>query len=107
MSTLNVARDFSPFPAGRLVSDGSFPGERFRDLLVSALQKLGPTEQLKVQFDETLGYGLSFLEEAFGGLVRKCGFSAKKLHEKLIIETSDPSTITEVWSYIDTARAGE
>lgn len=100
MSTLSVAQDFSRFPAGRSVADGPFPGENFRKLLVSALEK-GP---VIVQLDGTLGYGSSFLEEAFGGLVRKCGFGAADLRKRMTIESSDPSLEAEIWSYISDAR---
>jgi STAS-like domain of unknown function (DUF4325) len=99
MSKLNIARDFSKFPAGRYTTDGPFPGETFRLLLVDALGR-GP---VTVVFDDTFGYGSSFLEEAFGGLVRLCGFSASDLHSRMTIETGDPSLSEEVWSYIDSA----
>ena len=75
MSTqvISIAKDFSPTPAGRYRSDGPFPGEKFRDdLLLPALRK--DTEPVTVELDGTAGFGSSFLEEAFGGLVR-CGIN--------------------------------
>jgi hypothetical protein len=100
MSHLSVAKDFSRFPAGRYVADGPFPGEVFRDnFLVTALRG-GP---VTVQLDGTFGYGSSFLEEALGGLVRKCGFSSEQLHKLLTVQASDESLVIEVWSYIDAA----
>jgi hypothetical protein len=52
------------FPAGRNRSDGPYSGEFLRD------EKLLPVlaqDKVIVDLDGTLGYGSSFLEEAFGG----------------------------------------
>lgn len=102
MTTLSIAEDFSPFPAGRFRTDGPYPGEAFREHLVKALAE---NQRVTVQLDGTAGYGSSFLEEAFGGLVRLEGFTSAELHEQLIVESSDPSLVVEVWSYIDDAVA--
>ena len=68
MSIIEIARDFSPAPAGRFRRDGPDSGERFReDYLKPALAK---SEFVSVRIDGTAGYGSSFLDEAFGGLVR-------------------------------------
>ena len=101
---IHVARDFSRFPAGRFRSDGPYSGEIFRDdFLVPALRG---NESVTVFLDGTMGYGSSFLEEAFGGLVRESGFLAKDLHNKLKVHSAhDRSLVTEVWSYIDEAKA--
>jgi len=93
---LSVARDFSRFPAGRYLTDGKHSGERFRAMLLPKLHS-GP---VRVLLDGTLGYGSSFLEEAFGGLVRE-GFTVAQLHERLTLASSDASLVTEIWSYID------
>jgi hypothetical protein len=99
--TISIAKDFSPTPAGRYRSDGPFPGESFRDdLLLPALSKtIGP---VTVELDGTAGFGSSFLEEAFGGLVRS-GIDPRTLRERLRIESSHPSYVARVWSYIDHA----
>ena len=49
--------------------------------------------------DGTRGYGSSFLEEAFGGLVRK-GFSQDQILSSFELNSSDPSLIEEVHDYI-------
>jgi hypothetical protein len=100
--TISVARDFSKFPAGRFVTDGPFPGETFRDrILVPALRSA--SGKVVVDLDGTLGFGSSFLEEAFGGLVRLRNFTALGLKNVLRLQTSDSSLIAEIWGYIDTA----
>lgn len=96
----NIAEDFTKFPTGRSRSDSQYSGESLRvDYLVPLLQ-LGP--DLTVQLDGTVGYGSSFLEEAFGGLV-KHGMPPCVLREQLTIETSDASLSIEIWRYIDAA----
>lgn len=99
MSTIriSVASDFSPFPAGRYRADGPFPGEVFRDeKLIPALQV---NDEVIVDLDGANGYGSSFLEEAFGGLVRS-GFSESDLRRRLKIESSRQSYTSRVWKYI-------
>lgn len=98
MRKLSVAQDFSRYPAGRHRTDGPWSGEAFRhDLLAPALHE-GTVE---VDLDGTLGYGSSFLEEAFGGLVRVEGFRLSVLESMLRLScASDPSIVTEAWEYI-------
>jgi len=98
---LTIAEDFSRFPAGRFKDDGAFSGERFRDVLV---ERLRSAEKLVIDLDGTMGYGSSFLEEAFGGLVRTCAFSAATLHARIEFRATDKSLVAEVWSYIDAAK---
>ena len=58
-----------------------------------------------VVFD-AFGYGSSFLEEAFGGLVREHDYSARQLRERLVLaEVRDRTVSAEVWGYIDDADA--
>lgn len=95
---LSVARDFSRFPAGRCEADGPYSGEAFRLRLVQELEK-GP---VTVLLDGTMGYGSSFLEVAFGGLVPQ--FTAASLHEKMELQSEDPSLVKEIWSYINSAE---
>ena len=83
--TIDVARDFGRFPAGRFRKDGRYSGERFREeFLVPALRKQGT---VTIVMDGAAGYGPSFIEEAFGGLVRKEGFDEQTLSSRLKIVT--------------------
>ncbi|MDQ7251023.1 STAS-like domain-containing protein [Dongia sedimenti] len=85
---IDVATAFSPYPAGRFRTDGPFSGEEFREkTLVPALAQGGP---VVVRLAGTKGYGSSFLEEAFGGLVRHGHFTADELHRRLSIEAGAP-----------------
>ena len=100
---INVAEDFSPSPIGRYRSDSDTSGEAFRvDHLVPALKSF---DQVIVNMDGTDGYGSSFLEEAFGGLIRVEGFSEKQLKSKLHIISSRTSYKIRAWNYISESRA--
>lgn len=105
MMTINIAKEFSRYPAGRYFSDGPFSGEAFREVkLIPALNK---GEKVRIILDGALGYGSSFLEEAFGGLVRN-GFSATELKSKLMfVSKEDPFLEEEIISYIDGASTGD
>lgn len=102
MKTLYI-RDFTEFPGPRFMRLGPNSGEEFRDnILIPEL--LSHEDAISVNLDNTMGYGSSFLEEAFGGLVRK-GIDHKKIEilVKNLQATDDPSLISEIKSYIDDA----
>lgn len=83
---ISIAKDYSETPAGRYRGDGPNTGQRFReDYLLPALRDY---EKVIVDLDGTLGYGSSFLEEAFGGLIREHGFKLNELDKKLEIKSS-------------------
>jgi len=82
---INVATDFSDDPFGRYTEDGDYNATAFRkEFLVPALNSLKDGEKLTVDFSNvSTGLGSSFVEEAFGGLVRE-GFTKEFLYEKII-----------------------
>jgi len=103
--TINVAKEFSKYPGGRYLADGDCSGERFRnEFLVPALRA---HPSVRVNLDGTLGYGSSFLEEAFGGLVREAGFMSKDLDRSLILETNNETLGYTIRRYIAEAKAGK
>ena len=105
MVQIAIAVDFTRFPGGRYRELGKFSGQEFReDRLIPLLET---EENVRVLLDGTEGYGSSFLEEAFGGLVRS-GFTREELEAKLDPVAGEPSFETyvdEIWEYInDEAR---
>jgi len=72
MTTLRV-KDYAAAPGGRYRKDGPYSGEEFRDdiLVPRLLDAVTRNEQVVVELDGVSGYGSSFLEEVFGGLVRR------------------------------------
>lgn len=104
MTKITIASDFSEYPAGRYRDDGDYSGQVFREDVLEP--KLLKYEIVEVNLDGSMGYGSSFLEEAFGGLVRLKKFTKEALHKKLKFNYSeDPFVIEEIWHYIDTAHA--
>lgn len=100
---INIARDFSRYPVGRYEGDGPYSGETFRkNFLLPGLATAGSS--LIVEFDGARGYGSSFLEEAFGGLVR-AGISAEALFKRIQFRSSDKSLIEEIEGYVRDAAA--
>jgi hypothetical protein len=73
MRELDVAQEFSPSLGARYPADGPFGGELFRDkyLLPQLENAVKQDEKLRVDFGGVSGMPTSFLEEAFGGLLRK------------------------------------
>ncbi len=94
---INVARDFSPFAAGRHTADGPYSGERFREEIL--LPSLSQNAHVTVDLDGTLGLGSSFLEEAFGGLVR-AGYRLAELRKRLAVKCRIKSYEDRAWQYI-------
>ena len=101
MITVNIAKDFTRYPSGRFKKNGVTIGEGFRELFLEPALSKG--EKVLVEFDGTIGYGSSFLDEAFGGLVRKLQIPQAVLSENLLLKSSDPSIEAEVRQYIDDA----
>lgn len=64
--------DFTRTPGPRHRDEGEFSGEQFRDEYLDPRFQTAREEgkTLLVDLDGTSGYASSFLEEAFGGLVR-------------------------------------
>lgn len=84
VTEISIAKEFSRTPGGRYRKHGAFSGEEFRErILWPALHDEGnDADIVEVNFDGVAGMPSSFLEEAFGGLVRKDVASAKRLRFK-------------------------
>ena len=79
--TIVIVDDFDPHPYGRTPEDGESSGEKFREeLLAPALKHY---EYVHVDLTGYNRYGRSFLDEAFGGLIRESHFSGDEIHRKL------------------------
>ena len=99
---INVAKQFSKNPAGRYVSDGKNSGEVFlKNLLIPAIKT---HDNVEIYFDGVRGYGSSFLEEAFGGLIRLTGMTFKDFTSKVKIISQDPFLLPEINSYVNDAQ---
>lgn len=105
---LSIAKEFSPIPGARYPSEGDFSGQEFRNKLlvpkIKEAQCLGV--HLHIDLDGTAGYGTSFLEEAFGGLIRIDDYEYRLLNSLLIFKSEeDPEYITEIHEYMQDAQS--
>lgn len=99
---IKVSKMYTETPGGRFKKDGEFSGEHFRDTFLESyvLNAIKNKEKLIINLDGGYGYSAGFLEESFGGLVRK-GYNANDLLEILIIVSNEePELIEEIKSYI-------
>lgn len=99
MKTIKVAEDFASAPAGRFPEDGPFNGTAFREgHLVPAL---ADSEVVTIILDGVSGFGSSFLEEAFGGLVRIHAYDKDDLKRRIKVKYEDPGLVFYADSIID------
>lgn len=103
---ISILKDFSPTPGPRYIHEGKFSGELFRkDILFpkvsEAVEKNIPFE---VNLDGTAGYGTSFLEESFGGLIRIHNISYEKILSLMtLISEEEDYLIDDVKEYLNDA----
>lgn len=83
------------------MKNGKTSGEEFREkYLIPALES---GENINVELDGTIGYGSSFLEEAFGGLVRRLNLSSAQIKNQITLSSEDNTLIQEINEYLDEA----
>ncbi|KAB7684442.1 DUF4325 domain-containing protein [Plesiomonas shigelloides] len=98
MSKIVVADRYS-CPGPRYKTLGPASGEEFREWVENELSK---SNDLTIVLDGTEGYGSSFLEECFGGLIRK-GISPEIVKGIKLVSNEEPELIDEINDYIDDA----
>ena len=79
--------DYVPFPGGRYETDGPYSGEFFREnhLLPALRNAISHGTILEVELDGVPNYGVSFLEECFGGLIQVNQLTSDQLKRHLHI----------------------
>ncbi|MBF5043163.1 DUF4325 domain-containing protein [Aggregicoccus sp. 17bor-14] len=80
---IDLGKDYSKHLGPRYKRDGNNSGEQFREKVLEPA--FLNHDQVVVNLDSIVGYSASFLEEAFGGLVRKHGLSS--VQEKVRFDT--------------------
>lgn len=102
-SLINVKTVLGLHPFGRYRNEGRGSGEELRDdYLIPALNNY---DLVNIELDGVMGYGSSFLEEVFGGLVRN-GFDDENLIYRINIITEHKYLINEIHKYIKEAQSG-
>ncbi|MDD3053746.1 MAG: STAS-like domain-containing protein [Endomicrobiaceae bacterium] len=111
---INIAKDYTETPGGRTRKEGKFSGEDFREniLLNKCLNAIDTEEKIEVDLDGGYGYGSSFLEEVFGGLIRRlfdeqiATDKIKNLKDRIIVKSDEePALIKQVYTYMEDAMA--
>ena len=96
---LKISTEFSKFPGPRYPREGEHSGEEFRKtVLFPAFEKAAAAkEPLVVDLDGTCGFGTSFLEEAFGGLIRENQIPLSEFRNTIrLISLDEPSLLDEI-----------
>lgn len=99
---IDIGKQFSRLPAGRTPDDGQYNGQTFRERFLK--KPLAEGKQVVISLDNAISYGSSFLEEAFGGLVRVYMINIDRARELLRFETQDPFLEDEIWTYVRDAN---
>ena len=102
-----VAKDFSFTPGFRYKEQSKYSGEEFRETFLEPIFESDSHSIITINFDGTAGYPTSFLDEAFGGLVRKYvnKYGFEKISQKFrFISEEDKTIIEDVQKYMEDAR---
>jgi hypothetical protein len=106
-TVIRISEAYSKTPGPRYIIEGPFSGEKLRQeillsRIVSAIEGNG---KILIDLDGTAGYGTSFLEEAFGGLLRVNNIPYEQLEKTLEFKSDEePYLIQDVWEYMKDAH---
>lgn len=102
---LNISKEFSKYPGPRFKNEGNYSGEDFRENFLEKKfeEALNSDSILIVNLDGGAGYGTSFLEESFGGLVRKYKDIGLVKSNIKFISKEEPYLIDDIIEYINHA----
>lgn len=105
MKIIKISEHF-PYPGPRYERIGPQSGEAFRKFLIKNLKEFygddyskNNNSQITIDLDGTIGFGSSFLEEGFGGLLRH-GVPYKIVSLIKIKTDEEPELADEIKEYI-------
>lgn len=91
---ITIVKDWSPKPYGRGPSDGPTCGQFFREQMLE--KAMLENDSVHVVLTGYNRYGRSFLDEAFGGLIRVSGFTPEEVKRKLTYSHATLPAIIEI-----------
>lgn len=106
---INISKEYTDKPGARYESQGPNSGEKFRDNILYPvfLNAIDKNDELIVNLDGGYGYGSPFIEEIFGGLVRKLKSENNNYYKKVInikiISNDNITWINKIQKYIKEA----
>lgn len=104
---INIGKDFSKAPGPRYMVEGRNSGEEFREKIFAPRMRdaIQSNSLLVIDLDGTAGYGTSFLEEIFGGLIRENHFPYSQIKKALKIKSEEePYLIEDIEQFLLDAR---
>ena len=101
MTTVKVSEKFSRYLGGRYRNDGPWSGEEFRErvLIPELRDAIRDHETLVIDLDGVAGVPSSFLEEAFGGLMRHSPWRLAVIRNTMRLSANNP----DLWPYLKLA----
>ena len=90
---------FYPIVEFRMSTEPS--GDEFRERFL--LPYITNLTKVVIELDGVIGYGSSFLEEAFGGAVRTTGISREQFDALVELRSADQTLLTEIREYVSEA----
>ena len=101
MFEIKISRDFSMTPGARYREEGEYSGQEFRDEILIPQYKAAVEsgQKLIIDLDGCYGYATSFLEEAFGGLVRMLKIKGT-LHNIELRSREDETLVELIVQYV-------
>ncbi len=105
---IKVSDMFSKHPAGRYFADGPFSGEQFRELFLVPALLAG--QSVTIDCAGVMGFPSSFLEEAWGGLVREHGYHPRYIQDLISFVNEVDNIKSRVDGYLSDAleeKSGE
>lgn len=96
-----ISKEYTETPGGRCINGGKYSGEDFRNNhLIPLIERCKEQEEtLIIDLDDGYGYSTGFLEETFGGLIRK-GYTQETLNIISFISNEEPELIDTILTYI-------
>lgn len=94
---INIANDYSKTPGSRYEKEGKYSGEVFRKTIFAPAMKeaIENDLNLEINLDGTAGYGTSFLEEIFGGLIREDNIPYNEIKNRVSIISLEEDYLIE------------
>ena len=107
---IKIQTDFCPRPGPRYIIEGDYSGELFRQTILFPEFKraLAEKKKLIVNLDGPAGYGTSFLEESFGGLIRVEKMDYQTIIDNLeIISNEEDFLKDDIFFYLEDANEAQ
>tara|TARA_R110000751_G_scaffold301296_1_gene413562 strand:- start:390 stop:743 length:354 start_codon:yes stop_codon:yes gene_type:complete len=102
-----IKTEFSSTPGPRYRKEGKWSGEYLREDFIYPifLKALSDNSKVFIDLDGTAGYGTSFLEEVFGGLLRVNELDYDEIISSLELKSDEePYLIEDIHEYLLDAK---